>query len=149
MKKIFTVFLASVLVVLSFALCACGDDKGGTYYPNSKEMSDNLKKRGYTVEVKTELDGESGTFLHATRGGDFIYFYWLNNGEDCDYFKDYLTTACSHYLMNGILLMEDLVQIKNDEKYGNLVYCGLDVAIKDAGIKVVKTDVKVDVNVKV
>ena len=149
MKRVLVSICAAILLVLSFTLCACGDDNGGTYYPDSKEMTHNLEKRGYTVEVTTELEGKSGTFLHATKSGDFIYFYWLNNGDDCDYFEDYLKQLCFHYLSNGLLMPEDFVEIKNDEKYGNLLYVGIGAAINDAGIKVVKTDVKVDVDVKV
>lgn len=65
----------------------------------------------------------------AEKANDYIEFYWLNNSDDCDYFYNLLDEKHTDY--------NSLVQINNDEKFGNIVYCGTENAVNDAGIKVV------------
>lgn len=133
MKKLFTAILVCILSVLALSMLACKDNKNGTYYPNDSEMKTNLEKGGYTVTVTTELGAKSGTHLHATKDNEYIYFYWLDNGEDCEYFYNLLEENYTDY--------NSLVKIENDKKFGNLVYCGTANAVNAAGIKVVKVKV--------
>lgn len=138
MKKAMISLFVSLITVLSLALSACGSVGNGTYYPDKNEMSHNLTTNGYQTYSTNILVGEGmGMFLSATKGDDYIKFYWLDRADDCEFYYR--------------VLEEDnpdcnvLVKIENDEKYGNLVYCGTTNAVNAAGIKVVK----VDVNVKV
>ncbi|MDE7439266.1 MAG: hypothetical protein K2N23_01990, partial [Clostridia bacterium] len=77
MKKIFVSLFASILLVITLALCACGDDKSGTYYPTNEEMKTNLENGGYTVTVTTDLGDKNGTHVSATKDNEYIEFYWL------------------------------------------------------------------------
>lgn len=133
MKKIFVSLLASILFVL-LALCAC-DGKSGSYYPTHEEMKTNLENGGYTVTVTTDLGEKNGTHLSATKNNEYIEFYWLDNSADCEYFYDLLEENHTNY--------NSLVKIENDEKFGNLVYCGTADAVNVAGIKVVNIKVNV------
>lgn len=156
MKKVFTGLFASLLIVLTFVLSACGNDKNGTYYPSDNEMKVNLEKMGYMVEIfddlrSSKIDDESfydnpkGTLLTASKSREidgtatieFIYFYRLEDAADCDYYYNAMEEYFEDY--------NSLVEIKNDEKFGNIVYCGTEDAVNAAGIKEVKVDVKVKV----
>ncbi len=117
-------------------MTACGDENG-TYYPESDEMKNNLENSGYTVVVTTDFDGKKCTYLSATKGSDYIYFYWIESDVDCEYFYNYLEESCADY--------NSLVQIENDKEFGNIVYCGTKKAVDSAGIRVV--NVKVDVKI--
>lgn len=140
MKKVFISLLASILLILSFALCACGDDNNGTYYPTLNEMKSNLDKNGYKIdfavgERNSEGDGYVVDSLFATKGDNYIFFYWIEDAAHCNVYYDKLQELhpdCPNY-----------VSIENDEKFGNIVYCGTEQAIKDAGIKAVDVKVKV------
>lgn len=132
MKKIFSVLVVCLIAIFAASLTAC-DGKNGTYYPSSEEMSANLKNSGYEVTLSDDLGDKSGTYLSATKGDDYIHFYWLDNAADCEYFYDYLETNCKDY--------NSLVQVSNDKKFGNLIYCGTKAAVDDAGITVVKVKV--------
>lgn len=134
-KKILSVLFICVLAIITLSLAACNGDKG-SHYPDSDEMKNNLENGGYTVVVTTDLNGKKGTHLSATKESDYIYFYWLKNAADCDYFYNYLEEEHTDY--------NSLVKIENDKKFGNIVYCGTKNAVDTAGIKVV--NVKVDVN---
>ena len=133
MKKLFTAILVCILSVLALSLMACNDNKNGTYFPSSDEMKTNLESGGYTVTVTTDLGNKNGTYLSATKDSEYIYFYWLDNIEDCDYFYNLLEENHTNY--------NSLVKIENDDKFGNLVYCGTTNAVNIAGIKVVKVKV--------
>ncbi|MCM1306857.1 MAG: hypothetical protein NC037_05945 [Bacteroides sp.] len=135
MKKVFISLLAGVLLILTFTLCACGDDKGGTYYPTWDEMKTNLENGGYTVTVTYDLEDKGETHLSATKDNEYIEFYWLDDAADCDYFYNLLYVIPTNY--------NSIVKIENDEKFGNIVYCGTENAVKVAGIKVVDVKVKV------
>lgn len=135
MKKLLLSLVASILFVLTFALSACGDDKNGTYYPDITEMGKNLECAGYSVSYPGYVVGFQGKILLADKEKDFIAFYWLENADDCDKYYNSL----EEYYPDS----EVLVKIKNDEKFGNIVYCGTSEAINAAGIKVVKVDVKI------
>ncbi|MCM1439151.1 MAG: hypothetical protein NC131_08095 [Roseburia sp.] len=135
MKKIFVSLFASILLVLTFTLCACGDDKGGTYYPTYDEIQTNLENGGYTVTVTFDLEDKGEIHLSATKDKEYIEFYWLDNAVDCDYFYNLLEAIHTDY--------NSIVKIENDEKFGNIVYCGTENAVHAAGIKVVDVKVKV------
>ena len=142
MKKIVVSILVCIVAILTFTLMACVDDKGDTYYPTVNEMAANLENNGYRTqfvigERNSEGQGYVVDSLDATKGDDYIYFYWI---EDVAYCKVYynklqeLHPDCSNFVL-----------IENDEKFGNIVYCGTSAAVEAAGIRVVK----VDVNVKI
>lgn len=133
MKKLLATILVCILSVLTLSLMACNDEKGGTYYPKSDEMKTKLENGGYTVTVTTDLGDKNGTHLSATKDNEYVYFYWLSNGEDCEYFYNLLEENYGDY--------NSLVKIENDEKFGNIVYCGTENAISVAGIKVVTVKV--------
>ena len=133
MKKTFITILACIMVMLTLTLTACGDDKNGTYYPQNEEMKTNLENGGYTVTVTNDLGDKNGTHLSATKDNEYIEFYWLDNIEDCEYFYNLLEENHTNY--------NSLVKIENDEKFGNIVYCGTENAISISGIKVVKVKV--------
>lgn len=144
MKKVFTSFLFGLLFVLAFALSACGD-RNGTYYPNNSEMRSNLENNGYVVTIYQDLsdnDGNNhaGTLLYASKHSEneqeeYLYFYRFDNANSCDYYYKAMEKECKNY--------NSLVNIENDEKFGNIVYCGTEDAINSSGIKVVKVVVKV------
>lgn len=96
-------------------------------------MQTNLENGGYTVVVATDTDGKKGMYITATKGSEYIYFYRLDNAEDCLYFYDILETDHEDY--------NSLVKIENDVKFGNIVYCGTENAVNTAGINVVKVNV--------
>ena len=144
MKKVFISLLASILLILTLALSACGDDKNGTYYPANEEMKTNLENNGYEITIYPELadyEGNShdGTLIYASKDRedgqiDFIYFYRFNSSTFCNYY---------YVSLQGCVGIDSLVMIKNDEKFGNIVYGGTENAINAAGIKVVEVEVKV------
>lgn len=146
MKKLSALLCAICALLLSFGLAACGEC-GGTYYPPNEKMKTNLEKDGYAVTLYQDLsDSEGnhhgGTLLYASKSREneseeYLYFYRFENSASCEYYYNSLEKTCKSY--------NALVTIENDEKHGNIVYCGTNNAIDAAGIKVVK----VDVNVKV
>jgi hypothetical protein len=140
MKKIFTSILFSLLFILTFTLSACGN--GETYYPTNEEMKTNLEKNGYVVTLEQDIsddDGDchNGTLISANKDSEseYLYFYRFDDVTSCEYYYNHLEQNCEEY--------NSLVKIENDEKFGNLVYCGTAQAIKDAGITVVDVKVKV------
>ena len=135
MKKFFTIVMICMIAVVATVLTACVED-GGTTYPSTSQMCTNLEAHGYEVTVTQNPDGKNGTYLSATKNGEFIEFYWLNNADDCDYFYNKLEEIENYNV---------LVQIENDVTHGSIVYCATSTAVDDAGIKVVKTDVSVKV----
>ncbi len=142
MKKCILVLISLSVV---FTLCACGGgkDKNGTYYPDFEEMKANLNESGYTVsDSSPNLPGDSssvsytGSYLSATKGEEYIVFYWLDEADAVDYFANRVEesgVSCNKF-----------ITLKNDEKFGSLICCGTEKAIEDAGIRIV--DVKVNVN---
>lgn len=138
MKKVFISLLASILLILTFALSACGDYKNGTYYPTLNEMRTNLDKRGYRIEFavgerNSEGSGYVVDYLIATKDDDYIYFYWIEDATHCKVYYDKLQELhpdCPNYVL-----------IENDDKFGNIVYGGTDNAINASGIKLVKVKV--------
>ena len=137
MRKIISPIILCVFMftIFTFTLTACGDNQSGTYYPKSDEMKSKLESNGYTVNVTADLGDHSGIYLSATKGNEYINFYWLDHAEDCAYFYHILETAHGD--------AHSLVKIENDETFGNLVYGGTENAVTAAGIKVVKVTVKV------
>lgn len=126
--------------LLFFGLTACKNKENGTYYPTVNEMSANLEKNGYLTQFAVgERDSEGQGYvvdsLNATKGNDYIYFYWIEDAAHCKVYYDKLKELypdSPHFVL-----------IENDEKFGNIVYCGTENAISAAGIRVVKVDVKV------
>ncbi|MDE7162828.1 MAG: hypothetical protein K2O44_01965 [Clostridia bacterium] len=145
MRKVFIGFLAGILCILIFAISACGGDKNGTYYPTNEEMKTNLENNGYVVTLYQDLsdnDGKhhEGTLLFASKNREgkkeeYLYFYRFDNVTSCEYFYNSLENNCENY--------NSLVKIENDEKFGNIVYCGTENAVNSAGIKVVNVVVNV------
>lgn len=143
MKKVIASLLLVLVFFFAFALSACGDDKDGTYYPTNEEMKTNLENSGYTVEVYDDINYHEffvmfssiidGTLIKAVKGDEYIYFFRLTEAWRCDTVCDVLEKKCENY--------NSLVKIENDEKFGNVVYCGTVKAIKASGIKVVKVKV--------
>lgn len=133
MKKLLITILVYILSVLTLSFTACGDDNGGTYYPDSNEMKTNLENGGYTVKVTTDSGDKNGTYLSAAKDNEYIYFYWLDNAEYCTYYCNLLKESHTDY--------NSLVKIENDEKFGNIVYCGTENAVNTAGIRVVEVKV--------
>ncbi len=135
--------MVSFLIILTLALSACGDDKGGTYYPTNDEMQSNLEKNGYAVTLYNDLSDNNGnhhdgTLLFASKSREneqyeYLYFYRFENANSCEYFYNSMEEKCENY--------NTLVKIENDEKFGNIVYCGTENAVNAAGIKVVKVKV--------
>lgn len=135
MKKVFTSFLLGLIFVLTFALSACGNDKDETYYPSFNEMKNNLECSGYNIDTLTGIDNDIVTTLSAYKENDYIVFYWIKNASDCQHYYNRCRELHSD--------CEVLVSIENDEKFGNIVYCGTENAVNTAGIKVVDVKVKV------
>ena len=135
MKKAFVTILACLITILTLTLTACGNDNNGTYYPTLNEMKSNLDKKGYTVEYAIgERNSEGKDYvvdsLFARKGDDYIIFYWVEDSAHCNHYYDKLQELhpnCPNY-----------VSIENDEKFGNIVYCGPENAIKASGIKIVE-----------
>lgn len=135
MKKIFASLLLGLLFVITFALSACGDKTNGTYYPTFDEMKNNLENSGYMVNTLTGIDNDIVTTLSANKENNHIVFYWLKNASDCQHYYD----NCQELHPDW----EVLISIENDEKFGNIVYCGTEQAINDAGITIVDVKIKV------
>ena len=134
MKKFLTAVVIGLALALSFAFVACGKTDGGTYYPDKTEMSQNMQTKGYQLYSSDSLIGDgTGTFFSAEKGEDYLKFYWLDDPADCDYYY--------HLLEEGYPDCNVLVMIENDEKFGNLVYCGTSAAVDDSGIRVIKVKV--------
>lgn len=144
MKKVVASLLLGLLFALTFALSAC-EDKNGTYYPDNSEMKTNLEKNGYVVTISQDLSDDegnhhAGTLLFARKSREneqeeYLYFYRFDDADSCDYYYTAMESECKNY--------NSLVKIANDEKFGNIVYCGTRQAIDDAGIVVVDVKVKV------
>lgn len=131
MKKIINGLL---LLGMIFAICtflgACVDKDTGTVIPTSTDMRKNLELVGYTVELDDELEnGYSGTHLTAKKENECIEVYWLDDFEACDYYYN---------LLGELYPSNKLVEIIDDEKFGNIVYCGSESAINASRIKIVK-----------
>ncbi|MDE5562710.1 MAG: hypothetical protein K2J01_04100 [Clostridiales bacterium] len=143
MKKAFITIMACLMAVVALTLTACDDGINGTYYPTNEEMKTNLENNGYTVEVCDDLNYHEffetfssivdGTLIKAVKGNDYIYFVRVTESWRCDTVYKVLNEKCMNY--------DTLVKIENDEKFGNIVYCGTTKAIRAAGINVVKVSV--------
>ena len=134
MKKIVTIVLSAILFV---CLTACGEDGTGTVIPSSSEIQTNLENKGYSIETTQKVDDLENTCLTAQKENEYLKVYWLKNADDCDYFYNKLAEEYTDY--------NTLVEFQNDEKFGNIVICGTESAVKDSGIEIVN----VNVNVKV
>ena len=137
MKKVLVSLLAGLSLILIFVLSACGNDKSGTYYPTNEEIKTNLENAGYTTCFTDSQTGWGGYAIKDDDENEYIYFCRPKTVEDCEYYYDLYEKNCKNY--------NTLVKIENDEKFGNIVYCGTENAINDAGIRVVKVDVDVKV----
>ena len=135
-KRLFLVFTSMILTFFS-----CGKRENGTYYPDSVEMQENLEKHGYVVKISSLESDKKGRWLSAEKVGEYLEFYLLENAEYAEIISEELEKKYVNY--------EKLVCIKNDEKFGTLVFCGSDSAVEASGIRNVnvKVDTKVDVKV--
>ena len=127
MKKYAALF---IIGILCFALTACQADKGGTYYPDNNEMKTNLENAGYTVTVTEQL---VGTYLSAVKGDDYIEFYWLKQTGYVESIGYDLKGKHTDY--------DKFASMKNDVKFGTLVFCGTSPAVDASGIKIVEVKV--------
>ena len=140
MKKVLASLVASILLIFVFVISACEDDKNGTYYPTLEEMRINLENNGFLTNIAVgERNSEGSGYVvdsvSASKGEDYIIFYWIENSAHCEVYYNKLIELhpdCSNFVL-----------IVNDEKFGNIVYSGTANAISAAGIKVVNIDVKV------
>lgn len=133
MKKI---LVFSLMLAMALILVACAGSSRGTYYPDSSEMKSNLENKNYTVSVEvTEDSGSMVTVLKAVKDYEYIEFYWLSDDNDVDEIKARLKDKFNSY--------DRLVSLKNDDKFGNVVFCSTEKARGDAGIVII--NVKVDV----
>lgn len=145
MKKTLITILACLMAFVTLTMTACTDDTSGTYYPPNEEMKTNLESKGYTVEVYDDINYHEffimfssivdGTLIKAVKDKEYIYFFRLTDSWRCDTVYDILKEKCDNY--------NSLVKIENDEKFGNIVYCGTENAINASGIR--KVEVKVEV----
>lgn len=143
MKKTFITILVCIMAVVALTLTACDNDTNGTYYPTNEKMKTNLEKNGYAVEVYNDIGYHEffiwidsvidGTLIKAVKDDDYIYFFRLTDSWRCDMVYEILNEKCENY--------DSLVKIENDEKFGNIVYCGTEKAINASGINVVKVEI--------
>ena len=135
MRKTILIILIMGIVVLGITGCS-KDKENGTYYPNASEMQNNLEKLDYVVSVENNSDDNYiGTHLYATKNNDYIEFYWLDDSKFVDKISEELETKYSNY--------EKFVSIKDDNKFGTLIFCGTELAVEDSGVKIVDVKVKV------
>lgn len=135
MRKTILIILTLGIIVLGITGCR-KDKETGTYYPNALEMQKNLEKLGYAVLVENNSDDNYiGTHLYATKNNEYIEFYWLDNSKFIDNISEKLETKYSNY--------EKFVSIKDDSKFGTLIFCGTELAVDDSGVKIVDVKVKV------
>lgn len=132
MKKYSIFFLCMLLCLL---MTACGKNEQGSYYPDCTEMYNNLEANGYKVSVTNDIKGEmTKTRLTAEKGDDYIVFYWLDEGIDVDPIEAELKKEYDSY--------DKFVSIRDDSKFGSLVFCGTSNAVNAAGIVIVDVKVK-------
>ncbi|MDE5946750.1 MAG: hypothetical protein K2G63_05575 [Oscillospiraceae bacterium] len=132
MKKGLCMILSACISCLM--LTGCGDGKNGTYYPDDDEMMTNLENAQYSIKVSNRVDEDgkfTGSHLSAQReNGDYIEFYWLDDEQAVDVIGEKLESKYSDSYK--------FVSIKNDKKFGSIVFCATESAVNDAGIKIVE-----------
>lgn len=134
MKKKFIIISVCLMAILALTLTACGDDKNGTYFPPNNEIETNLENAGYAT-CFAEVEIGWGGYAINDDESEYIYIYRLKTEEACEQYYKICEANCVNY--------DVIVKIVNDKKFGNIVYCGTEQAIKDAGIKIVDVKVKV------
>ena len=121
------------MVAICAGSAACIDKDTATFIPTSTDMQKNLEEAGYTVVLTDELEGGySGAHLKANKEDEYIEFYWLDDSEACDYFYNRLFKL---YPIN-----RRIVKMMN-KKFGNIVFCGTESAIKASGIEIEEVEV--------
>lgn len=141
-------WIVSLLLILTLALSACGNDAGGTYYPTNQEMKANLENNGYFVEayhdecVSDRDDGGTDRYSADTirakkDDGNYIHFFRIDKSEACEHYYNKLK---KEHPDAGTLVL-----IENDSNFGNIVYCGTTDAVSAAGIRVVRVDADVKI----
>ena len=129
--------LVLIFCLSALFLTACGKDGRGTYYPDLEEMENNLKEEGYTVTINDDIHAEyTGTELFAQKGDEFIVFYWLDETE--------AVKKITNLIENGGYKYNKFVTLEDDSEFGNIVFCGTNKAVEDAGIVIVDVTVKVN-----
>lgn len=135
MRRTILIILALWIIVLGITGCS-KNKENGTYYPNTSEMQKNLEKLGYVVLVENNSDDNYiGTHLYATKNNEYIEFYWLDDSKFIDKISEKLETKYSNY--------GKFVSIKDDSKFGTLIFCGTELAVDDSGVKIVDVKVKI------
>ena len=128
MKKYIALF---IIGMLCFVTAACSsENKGGTYYPSDSEMKANLENAGYTVTVEEQ---QVGTYLSAVKGDDYIEFYRLKQTEYVE--------SIGYDLKGKHTDFDKFASMKNDAKFGTLVFCGTSPAVDASGIIIVEVKV--------
>ncbi len=126
------VIIMSLLIAI--LMCGCGTNRkhNGTYYPDFAEMKTNLSKEGYSITdaTSTSEDGETISYINASKEDAFIEFYWLNNDAQVEYHRDELEQSGKSY--------DRLISMSGDEKFGSFVCAGTKQALDDAGIQIVE-----------
>lgn len=123
-----------VIMEMLLLLVGCGKNGGGTYYPDSKEMQNNLENKDYQVSVEeAKTDKYSATHLIATKDDEYIEFYWLNDGNGIDILTINLEEKYDNY--------NSLVSMQEDSEFGPFVFCSTEAAKNDAGIVIVNVKV--------
>ncbi len=132
-KSVFILLFGIVALVLT----GCGnDEENGTYYPSCSEMQTNLEKSDYDVSVENiSEDNYAGTHLYATKNNEYIDFYWLDDSKMIDEISGELERKHTNY--------DKFVSINDDSECGTLVFCGTELAVEDAGVKIVDVKVRV------
>ncbi len=132
-----SVFIILVFEIVALLITGCGnDEENGTYYPSRSEMQTNLENLDYDVSVENVPDDNySGTHLYATKNNEYMDFYWLDDSKSVDEISGLLERKHTNY--------DKFVIIKDDGKFGTLVFCGTELAVKDAGVTIVDVKVKV------
>lgn len=130
-RRIITAAVLSVLLLL----VGCVKNQRGTYYPDNEEMKNNLESKGYQVSLEDiKTDNYSGTRLVAAKAEDYIEFFRLNDASGIDLLIFEMKEKYDGY--------DSLVSVRDDSKFGSLLFCSTETAKNDAGIVIV--NVKVD-----
>lgn len=123
---------AIIPTICAAALLFAGCGEKSSVIPDRTEMQSNLQAENYVVSVSTE--DVDGVMLTAKSGKDFLAFYQLDKAEDCERLYEVVTKANPD--------AEQSCMYVDDAEFGNVIICGTKSAIKAAGIKLVKGDVK-------
>lgn len=99
-------------------------------------MKINLEQLDYEVSLENISDDNCfGTHLYATNNSKYIDFYWLDDSKSMEEISEELERKHTDY--------DKFVSVKDDSEFGNLIFCGTELAIDDAGVEIVDVKVKI------